>query len=382
MNEVYLKKVAGYEDGAALRAAVAFIFDGCMFPRAKTGAEKVVVKVNLLRRAAPAEAVTTHPAVVAAVIAALKERGYGDVTVADCPSGPFTAARMKAIYETCGMTALEGDGVRLNYDFESVVKKPPRGGARGFEILKIIADADAVVNVGKLKTHALTGMTGAVKNLFGVVPGLTKTQLHFEYPRCADFCDMLCELAQTAAPALSILDAVVGMEGDGPSAGVPRAFGFVAGSCSPFDLDAAAARALGLGIRDAATVYAAGEKWLGPDDLTDASVFGDRDVVEYPLDDLKLPATRGRDVRAVVPGFLKGLPQRLFTRMAPRPAVDAKKCVGCGECARACPQKAIDIAGGRAHIRRQDCIRCFCCHEVCPQKAVVIRRSLLFRLFK
>ncbi len=378
MNEVYIKKVDAY-DAEKLRAAVEFIFDGCIFPRAKTGDEKVLVKVNLLRKAAPEEAITTHPAVAAAVLAALKERGYGDVTVADCPSGPFTAARMRAIYESSGMTALAGDGVKLNYDFASVTKKLPREHAREFELLRAVAEADVVVNVGKLKTHAFTGMTGAVKNLFGTIPGLTKSQCHFNYPQRGEFCDMLCELAQLVAPSLSILDAVVGMEGDGPSAGAPRAFGFVAGSANPFYLDVAAARALGLGIKDAATVYAAGELWLGPDDLTDAAVFGDRDVVEYPIEDLKRPATSETGVRAVVPWFLRFLPDRFFERMAPRPAVDKKKCVGCGECARACPQKAITVENKKARINKKNCIRCFCCHEVCPERAVDIRKSALFR---
>ncbi|MEA4911849.1 MAG: DUF362 domain-containing protein [Oscillospiraceae bacterium] len=381
MNEVYIKRVAAYE-AEALRAAIEFILDGCMFPRSKTGGEKVVLKVNLLRRAAPADAVTTHPAVVAAVIAALKERGYGDLTIADSPSGPFTAARMRAIYETSGMAALAADGVKLNYDFGSVMKKLPRAGARSFEILRVLDEADVVVNIAKLKTHALTGMTGAVKNLFGAIPGMTKTQCHLEYPSCGAFCDMLCELAQLVHPAVSILDAVVGMEGDGPSAGTPRAFGFVAGGCDPFYLDAAAARALGFSVKDAATVYAAGEKWLGPDDLTDAAVFGDRDVVEYPLEDVKLPASRSGDDPSILPRLLRRLPQRFLDRFAPRPIVKRDGCVGCGECARACPQKAIELKNGKAHIDRKKCIRCFCCHEVCPERTVGIKKSLPFRLFK
>src|SRR6056297_2968156 len=182
--------------------------------------ERIVLKPNLLRAAKPDAAVTTHPAVVAAVGRALGEQG-AEVTIADSPGSGYryNEGTMRRTYDTCGMTEVaERVGMALNLDTSHEVPSHPDGVLiRRFEVITPVAQADAVVNVCKLKTHLFTGMTGAVKNLFGVVPGLIKPGYHAKLSDTRRFAGMMLDLADFIAPRLSVMDAVVAMEGDGPN---------------------------------------------------------------------------------------------------------------------------------------------------------------------
>ena len=379
-DTVYLKSAASYEQ-SLVDAAVEDIFS-----RAEIGTRvgpdtRVALKLNLLMKAAPAESVTTHPAVVRAVVAALQRRGVRDILLCDCPSGPFSAGRLEGIYQGCGIAELAGGGVRLNYDMTARVT-PGVGATRDYSLLQCAADADILIGLGKVKTHAMAGMTGAVKNWFGMIPGLEKAEVHMRFPNRADFGAMLCDLYDTVAPDFNLVDGIVGMEGDGPSGGRPRAFGFLAAGENGYHVDRAVCHCLGMAPELALSVASSMARGKAPRDAAALDIEGDRARFDSPLTDLLLPRSADIGLWGNLPKVLQPAGKWAVARLAPRPVVRAKDCVGCGRCREICPRQTIRIADKKATIDRAGCIRCFCCHEVCPQRAIDIRANPIFRMFK
>ena len=335
---------------------------------------KVVLKPNLLMKRRPEEATTTHPALVQAVAAYLLERGVADITVADSPGGPYTKSALEWIYTACGLREAAGHtGMKLNLGTgcRAVASGVPDSLCGSFNIIDPVREADVVINLPKLKTHGMMTLSGGVKNLFGCVPGLQKPELHFRFPEKDRFGRMLVELAETVCPQLTIVDAVVAMEGDGPSAGRLKQVGWTFASTEIHALDVALCDLAGLDAAQVPTIVFARQKGLAP--AKDALVYvGDGrpgDIAPFVP-----PSSRSVDFARVLPGPLQGLGRRL---LSPRPVIRKRKCVGCGNCAQVCPAGAIDMPNKKPGIDYRKCIKCYCCHELCPVRAVYIRR---FRL--
>ena len=338
--------------------------------------EKVILKVNLLRGAPPGHGVTTHPALVLAL--AREVEGVGGMpVVADSPSGAFGVARLRKIYDVTGLLALEKKGeLRLNWDL-SVQRVANPGGKvlRSVDILKAVKDADAVITVPKLKTHTLTGITGASKILYGIIPGLAKAGYHAKMPEPSRFCDMLLDIVLLVRPRLAVLDGVLGMEGDGPSAGDPRRGNVLMASADSFALDIAMAAFMGAEPEGVPILRAAIARGLAPAAISGVGLRGDHldSVMTGPW---KMPSTRV--------GFLErmsaGLPPRVMRRMGSllvrRPVPDRRLCTACGECARNCPQHCIRIVNDVVKIDYAKCQSCFCCSETCPDRAMKVREPL------
>lgn len=378
MERVFFRAVSAYDD-PTLVMIVDQLLANCGIDDLVGPGKRVLLKVNLLMRSAPQKAVTTHPAVVSAVIAALQARGVTDIVIADSPAGPGSALLLRDIYSACGLTALAGGGVTLNTDLlaRPVSQKP--GYLSGVEVLSAVLDADVVINLCKLKTHAMMGMTGAVKNCFGTVLGIQKSQMHFRFSDPADFGAMLCELCAAIAPAISLADAVTGMEGDGPSGGTPRDFGFIAAGRDAFVLDRALCHALGFSPAIARTVAASIQMGLAPKDAGALDIDGDRQFFDAPINDLVLPASLRHQFENKLPGGIGGVARGVMRRVAPYPVVRTRDCIGCGQCAQVCPKHIITIRDKKAVIDQSLCIRCFCCHEVCPARAIDIKRLFVRR---
>ncbi|MEG1557922.1 MAG: DUF362 domain-containing protein [Oscillospiraceae bacterium] len=377
---VYLKKVCDYGQ-ERVDDAVEYIFAQSDAHILLKGKKTALIKANLLMKSAPDEAVTTHPAVIGAIVKALQKRGISDIVIADSPSGAFSALRLKSIYDGCEMSGLVEEGVSLGMDVTECEIAGGRICSR-FTVLKAIKNADIVIGAGKLKTHAMTGMTGAVKNFFGAVPGLKKAEMHCRFPDKNDFCEMLCELYDALCPDFSIIDGIVGMEGDGPSGGVLRRFGLIAGGCDGFYVDRVLCECIGLGSEDALTVKASIERGSAPADIKEVRVRGDSELLENPIADLAKPKSIAGEKAARVPAFMAPIMEKFTRAVSPHPVIKKSACVGCGRCAEICPQHTIELADKKARILKKDCIRCFCCHEVCPRRAIEIRKSLLFRVIK
>ena len=335
----------------------------------------IAIKTNLVSRMSPESAAVTHPEAVAALTRMLVSRG-ARVIVGDSPGGPYTAAWVHSVYHGAGIDAVERAGGELNEDFETEEVRFPEGKtAKSFSYTSWLKKADAIIDFAKLKTHGMAGMTCAVKNFFGSIPGTRKPEMHYLYPNTPDFCSMLVDLALYNAPRLTIVDAVDCMEGNGPTQGEPRHMGAILAADTPFNADLVCAHLIGMEAADAPTVAESIDRGLCPADWRDLAISGDPD--EFALPDFKrLPVGGKIDFRTKIP-IVSAFMRRGF---GTGPKVDKAKCVGCGKCAEVCPAKAAHVVNGKAQIDAKKCIRCFCCQEFCPKGAVTVHRPLLARL--
>ena len=335
----------------------------------------IAIKTNLVSRMSPESAAVTHPEAVAALTRMLVSRG-AHVIVGDSPGGPYTATWVHSVYHGAGIAAVERAGGELNEDFETEEVRFPEGKtAKSFSYTSWLKKADAIIDFAKLKTHGMAGMTCAVKNFFGSIPGTRKPEMHYLYPNTPDFCSMLVDLALYNAPRLTIVDAVDCMEGNGPTQGEPRHMGAILAADTPFNADLVCAHLIGMEAADAPTVAESISRGLCPADWHDLAISGDPD--EFALPDFKrLPVGGKIDFRTRIP-IVSAFMRRGF---GTGPKVDKAKCVGCGKCAEVCPAKAAHVVNGKAQIDAKKCIRCFCCQELCPKGAVCVHRPLLARL--
>lgn len=346
--------------------------------------ERIVLKANLLRAAPPESAICTHPAVVEAVAKLVKEAG-GTPVICDSPGGALhKEAVLRSLYEKTGMAAAAAAaGAELSMDSSTRTVSLPEGKVlRQAEIITPVAEADGVIDLCKMKTHVLMSMTGAVKNLFGVIPGLSKVGYHATHPDHATFADVLLDLTGYVKPRLSLMDGILAMEGDGPgSSGTPRQAGLLLASANPLALDTAAGAIMNLPRQDNPVLLAAERRGLTPCRMEDVELIGGT-VEELRMADYKFPASTKSNLMDFL-GPLARPAERLCKKaFSQTPRIDGAKCVGCGICAKSCPGQAIAMTapGKKAHIDQKACIHCYCCHELCPQKAVELHQSWLGRL--
>lgn len=334
---------------------------------------KVVIKPNLIMGKNPSYPVTTHPMVVNAVVRWLTEHEITDITLADSSGGPYNGEYMKRVYHACGMDTLSPE-IKLNMDFSARTVNCPEGFANhSFHIIAPILDADYIINICKLKTHAMTGYSGGIKNLFGTIPGLEKPQLHYLWPNLPNFSNMLLELAQTVAPQLTIIDAIDAMEGNGPTGGTSHPLYMLLASRDFYTQDYFASKLMGLDPMNIEMIRQAVKAGLAkPDEM---ELVGD--PVPADLTPFQVPDTIKLDFSSAMPGFL----QKPFLALARRilksyPQLDKKSCVGCGKCAESCPAHVIKIEDKKAVFQKRGCISCFCCQEMCPMKAISVKKAL------
>ena len=346
--------------------------------------ERIVLKANLLRAAPPESAICTHPAVVEAVSKLVKEAG-GTPVICDSPGGALhKESVLRSLYEKTGMAvAAAAAGAELSMDSSTRTVSLPEGKVlRQAEIITPVAEADGVIDLCKMKTHVLMSMTGAVKNLFGVIPGLSKVGYHATHPDHATFADVLLDLTGYVKPRLSLMDGILAMEGDGPgSSGTPRQAGLLLASANPLALDTAAGAIMNLPRQDNPVLLAAERRGLTPCRMEDVELIGGT-VEELRMADYKFPASTKSNLMDFL-GPLARPAERLCKKaLSQTPRIDGAKCVGCGICAKSCPGQAIAMTapGKKARISQKACIHCYCCHELCPQKAVELHQSWLGRL--
>ena len=373
-GEVYVSKIDEY-DAEKIKSRLIDSFDELGINLSDYASKNVVIKPNLVIRKAPDVAATTHPAVLCALIELLSENGICP-TIAESPGGIYSAARLGSIYKVCGVEDVAKKyGATLNFDVSSE-RMSFEGGhtLKNFNIITPIVKADVIFDVCKLKSHSLTTMSAASKNLFGTIPGVEKFEMHAAYPDINDFTSMLCDLDAMLCEKktiIAITDGIVGMEGEGPTGGTPKKIGALLVSKSIFASDAVAARILGLGDDDVLLLSEAKKRgYIGEFDHIHISGDG---IDGVKLTDFVLPESR-------IPPSLK-----LFSRGAigkmfmPHPVI-TKKCRACGECVASCPQSTIRIVKGRAKINRKNCIKCYCCQELCPFVAIKTYRNPIIKI--
>ncbi len=332
--------------------------------------QKALLKPNLLSAKKPEEAITTHPAVLEAAIVLVKEAG-GVPVVGDSPGGKISDLR--TYWEATGTAeACRRQGAELvSFEKSGVYEK--RIGNRKYYIARPVLDADVIINIPKLKTHSLTVLTCTVKNMFGVVPGIRKSMHHREAPKPREFSGLVVDIFSLARPHLNIVDAIVGMDGPGPSAGDPKQLGFIMAGADGVAVDAAASHLLDLDPFKVPTTQIAHRRDLGEGDIKRIELLGE---VPQVRKDFRWPPSW---MYHLVPGALAKAGARLFWI---RPEIDRQKCVNCGACVESCPVSALSPAVGAPVFNYRLCINCLCCQEICPAHAISQRKSLLARLLR
>ena len=337
--------------------------------------ERVLLKPNLLTGAAPEKAITTHPAVFSAVARLLREEGYKHLSYGDSPGNPATPPDKAA--KICGIeeAAQRWDILRADFSAGNVVRYPDGRKAQSFYLCKGVQEADALISLCKMKTHALERITGGVKNLYGCICGINKAAGHARHPSSEAFAEMLADLNRCVRPRLHIMDGITAMEGNGPSSGTPKAMNVMLFSADPVAMDAVFCSLIDLDPATVPTCVSGEAAGLGTMQAEQIRVL----TPEGEMSCAQAGKTYGHpdfDVRR------EKLKRSLMMRLVPmlpclqhRPTVDRHKCVGCGICQEACPvpEKAVHSGNGKKAVYDyRKCIRCYCCQEMCPAKAITV----------
>ena len=341
---------------------------------------KVVIKANLVSAMKPDTAATTHPVLLCALCDMLIEHGCS-VVIGDSPGGLYNAAYLNVVYNATGVREAEKHGAKLNSDFSQHSAEFAEAKVlHTFTYTGYLDDSDYVINFCKVKSHGMMGMSCAVKNMFGAVPGVIKPEYHYRFPKYEDFANVMVDLNEYFHPVLSIADGVVGMEGNGPTAGTPREIGCVLASRSPHCLDLCAADMLGFSMEELPILVAAYERDMIPAKAEELTVFGDLDGSRIS-DFERVVERRPLEFSGNSKGIMGILGKIAAWILRTRPVLKKDLCVGCGICANICPAKAIVIKNKKAVIDRKACIRCFCCQEFCPKSAMKVHRTAISKLF-
>ncbi len=378
MSQVYLKRQDSY-DIEKLIGAVDEIFTAFGFYDKITEGRTVLLKPNLIMRSSPEDAMITHPNLVAAVAVCVQNHG-GRVLVAESGGGVYNPTVMKSVFRGCGYTEVaEKYGFALYTECKFQTVELPEGiRCSSLDVIEpYVRPHDAlVVDMAKLKTHGMLGYSGAVKNLFGVVPGLMKPELHCRYPDKETFAEMIVDLCEYVRPDFSFIDGIEAMQGDGPTGGERRFVGVLLGSDSPYDIDLVGTGIINIDPMDMAIQKNAHDRGLCGEHYSSVAIMGDT-VESVFVKDFKRARSSDIDFVAYLPKFLQPLAKKIAM---PYPKIQTKNCIGCGKCAESCPQHTIEITNKKAVIDYSKCIRCFCCHEMCPMHVIDIKRFSLFKL--
>lgn len=346
---------------------------------------RVLVKPNLLTASVPEQGVVTHPEVFRTVVRLVKEYGGTPVLI----ESPASLSLRRVMERTGYARIVEEEGVEVDPLTEVMVIHNPRGEHfRRFEVAKGLGEVDCVINLPKFKTHSITYITGAVKNLFGLIPGRRKAQWHLRAQEKQDFAGFildyygaLLDSLTPSRPIIHLMDAITVLEGEGPGvSGSPRQLGALLAGVDGLAVDRVAVSLAGLDPELVPTLVLGVRRGLGGAMLDDIEVAGDG------LDDLTvtdfIPPGGGRHDRALrwplTAPFVKNL-------LVERPVPDPARCTLCYQCRQICPAEAISVATSPVQVPRFDyarCIRCYCCMEVCPEAAIHVRPNLAQRLFR
>lgn len=373
-SKVALVRCESYDEEAvyaAVKKGVELI--GGLTSIIKSG-EKILLKPNNLATSKPDDAVTTHPSVFNAAARLMTEAGlavsYGDSPGFEKPGPSLAKSGFAAVAAKYNIPLADFEkGKTIDFPEGKVWKQ--------FDIANACLEADAIVSLPKMKTHALARITGAVKNQFGCVYGLNKAAFHVKVPNPVQFSRMLVDLNAYLKPRLYIMDGVYAMEGNGPRGGTPVKMNCILVSTDPIALDSTFCRMVALDPAFIPTITYGKEAGLGTWLEDEIEIVGspiadfinrDFNVVRKPLDN-KVKKTNGIIANLIFP----------------RPVIDAEKCIKCGICVESCPVegKALNFKNGnKKEAPKYDykkCIRCYCCQEMCPHKAIVVKRPFAFR---
>jgi len=336
--------------------------------------KKVLLKPNLAGPYSPEKAVTTHPSLVKSLAKIFKAQG-AKVFIADSPTGVHNPSYLKLVYKKTGMEEIAQEtGSELIYETEAKEIFYPQGKQiKHLTIFKPILDVDILVSVAKLKTHLYTRFTGATKNLYGTIPGVMKVAYHSKFQDTDKFSQLLLDLYNYLKPKLSIIDGIIGMEGNGPAWGKPKKVGVIIASEDALSADWVACQIVGINPQTVPILYL--EK-VSPPEIVGA------EIKEVTIPDFHSPPpTTVKDGLIAIRWVPKFLRDRFGYHLLSQPEVIPEICIGCKICIQGCPQQTIELTNGKAWINEKNCIRCWCCSENCPEGAIELKQTFLGKLF-
>jgi uncharacterized protein (DUF362 family)/NAD-dependent dihydropyrimidine dehydrogenase PreA subunit len=340
------------------RSAVDRAFE--MFPQ-ELARKKVVIKPNVLRASTTEEHIVTHPSLLRAVVEKVEEMSPAEIVVGDNP-GVFNYGDNENSFEKTGlMDAAKGYYKNLGNTTQHLSFNPAFMPDVG--VSKEILDADILISLPKFKTHGLTVMTGAIKNSYGILPGAQKARLHRIAGTPDRFHDVIVEVFSLRVPDLFIMDAVVGMEGNGPASPDLREIGLILAADNGVAMDGVVARMMGLDPGRLGFLRKAKAMGLGDFDSQLIQIDGEMQI----LKDFKLPPLGGE---AIVGN--PAIQEFMDSRIRVRPQADPELCTACGACIDQCPVSALTLAENVPVVDADICITCFCCQEICPEKAMTL----------
>lgn len=346
-------------DYITVRRAVDRAFD--LFPVQVKG-KKVMIKPNVLRASEASEGVVTNPAVLQAVVEKVESMGPASLIVGDNP-GMFNYGDNEMSFEKTGLfAASKGYYQNIGNDSVQVDFNPDFMSKLG--VSRAIMECDTFISLPKFKTHGLTVVTGAIKNSYGILPGAQKAKLHKAASAPARFHEMMVDVFRIRAPDFFIVDAVVGMEGNGPASPDLRDIGLLLASDNAVALDSVMATMMGVDPSLLLFLQKAQGLGLGDYDLSKTEIIGELKV----LPDFKLPPLGGEAIagNAAVRQFIE-------SRSMLTPTVAPDLCTGCGTCIDQCPMSALSMGEEYPQVDKEACITCFCCQESCPEKAITLK---------
>ncbi|MBQ8749898.1 MAG: DUF362 domain-containing protein [Clostridia bacterium] len=343
----------------------------------------VVIKANLVSAINPNKCATSHPSVVKAV--AEKVMTYGaNCIIADSSGGPFNSAYMNTVYRVTEMAKVcEESGAKLNQDFSyKMIENQNAVMHKEWPIINVLNNADLIINIAKLKTHTFMGYSGAVKNLYGAIPGLMKVEMHGNFKDQYSFSNYIIDIYETLKDkiCLNIIDGVEGMEGDGPTSGTPIKMNCLLASVDAYSLDFVMLKIMGVDYLTMPLMQKQIERNLMSIDNIEIVGEDYKKFIKADFKNTEIEIYNSNTKK--VPLFLNGFVHKLLTR---RPVIKKKHCKGCKKCFEHCPVKAIEMKEKAdkkqyAKIDCNKCIRCFCCQELCPFNIVKIKSGVVYKI--
>lgn len=371
-TSLVIKKCSSY-NAAAINKEIKESIDllGGIDKFAKKG-QKVLLKPNMLANVEPQKAVTTHPEIIRAVAEIFLEQGC-IVSIGDSPA-------VHNFYKSAVGTGISkvAEDLKIplaSFDETEYIDVPGSPDYKRIEIAKAVRDADVIINLPKVKTHVYMYLTLSIKNCFGIISGIRKAKWHIEAGKSAEqFSKALLACLAAMKPALTIVDGIIGMEGDGPQSGSPRELGFVMTGTDCVAIDRVICEMLRCDISKFHVLSLAEKLNIGVTDLKKIEILGNA-LSDFDIHNFKTPSRSQFAAKILYTHF------RDF--LTDTPIIDSAICKKCGDCMRICPAEALSSdksRGGKIMLDTKKCIRCFCCHEICPHLAIHIKKPLLLKI--
>lgn len=332
-----------------------------LFPREIAG-RKIAIKPNVLRTSRADEHIVTHPALLRAVVDKIEEMSPASIVVGDNPGLFNYGDNEKSFQETGLMAASKGYYRNFGDTSRNLPFNPEFMAEVG--VSNEILDADILISLPKFKTHGLTVMTGAIKNSYGILPGAQKARLHQIAGTPERFHEVIVEVFRLRVPDLFIMDAVVGMEGNGPASPELREIGLILAADNAVAMDAVVARMMGVDPGRLRFLQKAREFGLGDFDARMIGIIGKMQV----LTNFKLPPLGGEAIAGN-----PTIQQLMHAKARVIPRADPDLCTACGACIDHCPVSALSMGNSVPVVDPEICIACFCCQEICPEKAMSLQ---------